>query len=212
MINNKKYIIFIAIFIVLFSFVFSSISSAATNDSVYCTFPAELYRKVMDLPEWSDTNWGCVGFQYDFKVKDGYRIFFIENTDKSMSFDIKMDAPPGTRFAYDFHGGHVIVYDYDSSYELYQREDIAKLGYYSDDKSSRDEYLFKNINVYNDGKLFFQSTPVLVGVMAPEALMRMEILPLEIRQTVITLTKAGLIIFSTLLLVYLITSRRWLKL
>ena len=158
---KKLTLVFLVIlFLLVFSINnFASYYEGDENDYgyYYSTFPEELLQKVMELDEWSNNNYGCFGFHY--KAIDGYRIIFIENLEHNKSCSINSSAGYGTRFGIELNsGGNIIFYEYTSDYSFIQRVE-GQISSYSEDKG-KDEYLFRNIDAYDNDTLFFQGTPL----------------------------------------------------
>lgn len=149
--RNIKYLIIFILFICFIIFF--------TNDS-YCSdytysFPSELLDIIYDLPEYQDSSYGCFGFQY--YATGGYRVMFVENTNRKASCSIFTNNTYGSSFGLYASYGDYIIYNYNSDFSFKSREVVNDLYNYTE-KKGRDEYFFKDILVYNNNELYLNLT------------------------------------------------------
>lgn len=59
---THKFLLILAL--ILFLFFIFSITSFASTEEIYNTFPDEVFEQVKLFPEFSGTQYSCIGFKY----------------------------------------------------------------------------------------------------------------------------------------------------
>lgn len=195
----NKFLPILSVFL-LVVFIFTSVKASETD--VYNSLPDNVFNTVYSLENYGSSNYMFVVFKcpsYSF-----YRCLVINRTlypdaVVNLSKYIQIDD-----VAFDY-------FDISLDGSILQTGNASLVGYYYREDLENDNFLFKNINVYKNGDLFFQIPPVGVQVLTLEG-MEVEALPQMIIGMVVIILPVCLIVFGVLLVVFLIKSKNLLNL
>lgn len=208
MIKNKIFIVFFILIILLF-FIFSgcSFASISYEGKSFPSFPEDFQNAKYK-------------FICYYRTTGTYNLFFWNNGDAYFDTEEILSSYNDTNFLYipsgysrfeynpesDSYNWKIISQNSNNDFNFYCWTD-----YYVGDTYLPKDMIYSNFDIYlkNSDELFFHKTPLLNFTNMQRTLGGN--LYQTVHKTVITLVPVGLIILSTVLLIYLIASKKWFR-